>query len=44
MGQVSTPGGVYSLWPLSMLDKNAPRGAYIVSTREDYPSGTCPPR
>jgi len=38
MGQVSTPGGVYSLGPLAMLDKNAPRGVYIVSTREDDPS------
>lgn len=38
MGQVSTPGGVYSLGPLAMLDKNAPRGVYIVFTREDDPS------
>ena len=38
MGQVSTPGGVYSLGPLSMLDKNAPRGAYIVFTKEEDPS------
>jgi len=38
MGQVSTPGGVYSLGPLTALDKNAPPGAYIVSTREDDPS------
>ena len=35
MRQVSTPGGVYSLGPQAMLDKNAPRGAYIVFTRED---------
>src|SRR5580698_2835761 len=38
MGQVSTPGGVYSLGPLAMLDKNAPRGVYIISTREDDPA------
>jgi 2-polyprenyl-6-methoxyphenol hydroxylase-like FAD-dependent oxidoreductase len=38
MRQVSTPGGVYSLGPQAFLDKNAPRGAYIVFTREDDPS------
>jgi 2-polyprenyl-6-methoxyphenol hydroxylase-like FAD-dependent oxidoreductase len=44
MGQVGTPGGVYSLGPLAMLDKNAPRGVYIVFTREDDPSADLAPR
>jgi 2-polyprenyl-6-methoxyphenol hydroxylase-like FAD-dependent oxidoreductase len=38
MTQVRTPGGVYSLGPLAMLDKNAQEGAYIVYTSEDDPS------
>jgi len=38
MAQVSTPNGVYSLGPLAFLDKSAPRGAYIVNTREEDPS------
>jgi 2-polyprenyl-6-methoxyphenol hydroxylase-like FAD-dependent oxidoreductase len=38
MGQVRTPGGVYSLAPLAVLDKNAPAAAYIVYTSEDDPS------
>lgn len=38
MTQVPTASGVYSLGPLSTLDKNAPAGFYIVFTREDDPS------
>jgi 2-polyprenyl-6-methoxyphenol hydroxylase-like FAD-dependent oxidoreductase len=38
MTQVRTPGGVYSLGPLRSLDKNAPEGAFIVSTIEDDPA------
>ena len=38
MAQVSTPNGAYSLGPLAFLDKTAPRGAYIVNTREEDPS------
>ena len=38
MTQVRTPGGVYSLGPLAMLDKNAQAGTYIVYTSEDDPS------
>jgi 2-polyprenyl-6-methoxyphenol hydroxylase-like FAD-dependent oxidoreductase len=38
MAQVATPTGVYSIGPLAFLDKDAPRGAYIVNTREEDPS------
>jgi 2-polyprenyl-6-methoxyphenol hydroxylase-like FAD-dependent oxidoreductase len=38
MGQVRTPGGVYSLAPLAALDKNAAAGVYIVYTGEDDPA------
>jgi 2-polyprenyl-6-methoxyphenol hydroxylase-like FAD-dependent oxidoreductase len=38
MRQISTLRGVYSLGPQAYLDKSAPRGAYIVSTREEDPS------
>jgi len=38
MAHVSTPDGGYSLGPLAFLDKGAPRGAYIVSTREEDPA------
>ncbi len=32
---VQTPGGSYSIAPLTMLDKHAEPGVYIVATRED---------
>jgi 2-polyprenyl-6-methoxyphenol hydroxylase-like FAD-dependent oxidoreductase len=37
MRQVPTPGGMYTLGPQAMVDKTAPRDAYIVSTHEEQP-------
>ncbi len=38
MGQVRTPRGIYSLAPLTVLDKNATAGVFIVYTSEDDPT------
>jgi 2-polyprenyl-6-methoxyphenol hydroxylase-like FAD-dependent oxidoreductase len=38
MGQVRTPRGTHSLAPLTVLDKNAPAGVFIVHTSEDDPT------
>ena len=38
MGQVRTPRGTYSLSPLTVLDKNAAAGVFIVYTGEDDPT------
>jgi len=38
MGQVRTPRGTYSLAPLTVLDKNATAGVFIVYTSEDDPT------
>jgi FAD binding domain len=38
MGQVRTPRGTYSLAPLTVLDKNAAAGVFIVHTGEDDPT------
>jgi len=37
MQPVRTPRGMYTLAPLTMLDKSAPPGVYIVSTHEEDP-------
>jgi 2-polyprenyl-6-methoxyphenol hydroxylase-like FAD-dependent oxidoreductase len=38
MGQVRTPRGTYSLAPLTVVDKNATAGVFIVYTSEDDPT------
>ena len=38
MGQARTPRGTYSLAPLTVLDKNAAAGVFIVYTSEDDPT------
>ena len=38
MGRVRTPRGTYSLAPLTVLDKNAAAGVFIVHTSEDDPT------
>ena len=38
MGQARTPRGTYSLAPLTVLDKNATAGVFIVYTSEDDPT------
>jgi 2-polyprenyl-6-methoxyphenol hydroxylase-like FAD-dependent oxidoreductase len=38
MGQVHTPRGTYSLAPLTVFDKNAIAGVFIVYTSEDDPT------